>query len=42
MNKIWDKLILEKNIVALKSKEQFFHINNIDIYKEILLKKNLK
>ena len=42
MNKIWDKLILEKNIMALKSKEQFFHINNIDIYKEILLKKNFK
>ena len=42
MNKIWDKLILEKNIMALKSKEQFFHINNIDIYKKILIKKNFK
>ena len=39
MNEIWDKLILEKNILGLKSKEKFYHINNINIYEEIIRKK---
>ncbi len=39
MNEIWDKLILEKNILGLKSKEKFYHINNINIYEEIIRRK---
>tara|TARA_B100001996_G_scaffold315650_1_gene258533 strand:+ start:188 stop:889 length:702 start_codon:yes stop_codon:yes gene_type:complete len=39
MNEIWDDLISEKNILALKSKQKFYHLNNKNIYEEILKKK---
>ena len=39
MNEIWDDLILEKNILALKSKNKFYHLNSKSVYEEILKKK---
>ena len=39
MNEIWDDLILEKNILALESKQKFYHLNNKNIYDELLKKK---
>ncbi len=40
MNDIWNDLIVEKNILALKSNQKFYHLNSINIYEE-LLKKNV-
>ena len=40
MNDIWNNLISEKNILGLKSKKKFYHINNIKVYDEIIKKKN--
>ena len=39
MNDIWNNLISEKNILGLKSKKKFYHINNIKVYDEIIKKK---
>ena len=39
MNKIWNDLIAEKNILGLKSKEKFYHLNNKQTYDELLKKK---
>ena len=39
MNNIWNNLISEKNILGLKSKKKFYHINNIKVYDEIIKKK---
>ncbi len=39
MNEIWDNLILEKNILALQSKQKFYHLNNKNIYEKLLKKK---
>ncbi len=39
MNDIWNNLILGKNILGLKSKKKFYHINNLKIYNEIIKKK---
>ena len=39
MNEIWDDLILEKNILALKSKNKFYHLNSKSVYEELLKKK---
>ena len=39
MNEIWDHLILEKNILALKSENQFYHLNSKNIYEKLLKKK---
>ena len=39
MNEIWNNLILEKNILALKSKQKFYHLNNKNIYEKLLKKK---
>ena len=39
MNDIWNNLISEKNILVLKSKKKFYHINNIKVYDEIIKKK---
>ena len=40
MNDIWNDLIVEKNILALKSNQKFYHLNSINVYEE-LLKKNV-
>ena len=39
MNNIWNNLISEKNILGLKSKKKFYHINNLKVYDEIVKKK---
>ena len=36
MNKIWDKLIKEKNLQGLESNQRFYHLNTFDMYKKIL------
>ena len=35
MNKIWDKLIKEKNLQGLESNQKFYHLNTFDMYKKI-------
>ena len=35
MNKVWDKLIKNKNILGILSRNKFFHINNYKIYKKL-------
>ena len=35
MNKVWDKLILSKNLVGLQSKIKFFHLNTKKSYDSI-------
>tara|TARA_B100000900_G_C20426221_1_gene653034 strand:+ start:169 stop:867 length:699 start_codon:yes stop_codon:yes gene_type:complete len=35
MNKIWNKLILEKDLIGLESKQKFYHLNTIEMYKKI-------
>ena len=39
MNEIWNDLIAEKNILALKSKQKFYHLNSKNIYEELLKEK---
>ena len=39
MNEIWNDLIEEKDIFALKSKHKFYHLNSKNIYDELLKKK---
>ena len=39
MNEIWNDLIEEKDIFALKSKQKFYHLNSKNIYDELLKKK---
>jgi len=39
MNEIWDDLISKKNILALKSKQKFYHLNSKNIYEELLKRK---
>ena len=39
MNEIWNDLIAEKNILALKSKKKFYHLNSKNIYEELLKEK---
>ena len=36
MNKIWNKLIKEKNLQGLESNQKFYHLNTFDMYKKIL------
>ena len=36
MNKVWDKLIKDKNLLGLESNQKFYHLNNFDMYKKIL------
>ena len=39
MNEIWNDLIAEKNILALKSEQKFYHLNSKNIYEKLLKKK---
>ncbi len=41
MNKIWDFLIKDQKILAVKSKQNFLHVTNLKIYNQ-LVKKNFK
>ncbi len=36
MNKIWNKLIKDKNLQGLESSQKFYHLNTFDMYKKIL------
>ncbi len=35
MNKIWNKLILEKDLIGLESRQKFYHLNTIEMYNTI-------
>ena len=35
MNKVWDNLIKEECLFGQESNQTFFHVNNLDIYKQI-------
>ena len=35
MNKIWNKLIKDKNLQGLESNQKFYHLNTFDMYKKI-------
>ena len=35
MNKVWDELIRNKELIGIKSRQKFFHINNYKIYKKL-------
>ena len=35
MNKIWNKLIKEKNLQGLESNQKFYHLNTFDMYKKV-------
>tara|TARA_A100001015_G_scaffold122059_1_gene135306 strand:- start:2143 stop:2841 length:699 start_codon:yes stop_codon:yes gene_type:complete len=36
MNKVWNKLIQDKNLQGLESNQKFYHLNTFDMYKKIL------
>ena len=36
MNKVWNKLIKDKNLFGLESNKKFYHLNTPDMYKKIL------
>ena len=36
MNKVWNKLIKEKNLQGFESNQKFYHLNTLDTYKKIL------
>ena len=36
MNKVWNKLIKDKNLQGLESNQKFYHLNTFDMYKKIL------
>jgi len=36
MNKVWNKLIKEKNLQGLESNQKFYHLNTFDMYEKIL------
>ena len=35
MNKVWDDLIKNKELIGVASGQKFFHINNYKIYKKL-------
>ena len=35
MNKIWNKLIKDKNLLGLESNQKFYHLNTSDMYRKI-------
>ncbi len=42
INKIWDKLILNNQLYATKSKVDFLHVSNLNTYKNLLKNLNIK
>ena len=34
MNKVWNKLIKNKNLQGLESNQKFYHLNTPDMYKK--------
>ena len=41
INKVWNKLIKNRELYGIESREDFFHVSTLDVYKNIL-KKDLK
>jgi len=39
INKIWDKLINNKELCGIESNEEFLHISTLEIYKDLIQKK---
>jgi MurNAc alpha-1-phosphate uridylyltransferase len=35
LNKVWDKLIKDKNLLGFESNQKFYHLNTSDMYKKI-------
>ena len=35
LNKVWDKLIKDKNLLGLESNQKFYHLNTSDMYRTI-------
>ena len=35
LNKVWNKLIKDKNLLGLESKQKFYHLNTSDMYRKI-------
>jgi len=35
MNKVWNKLIKDKNLLGLESNQKFYHLNTFDMYRKI-------
>ena len=35
LNKIWNKLIKDKNLLGLESNQKFYHLNTSDMYRKI-------
>ena len=35
MNKVWNKLIKDKNLLGLESNQKFYHLNTSDMYMKI-------
>ena len=35
MNKVWNKLIKDKNLLGLESSQKFYHLNTSDMYRKI-------
>ena len=35
LNKVWDKLIKDKNLLGLASNQKFYHLNTSDMYRKI-------
>jgi MurNAc alpha-1-phosphate uridylyltransferase len=38
MNKVWDELIRDKQLIGVVSRQKFFHLNNYKIYKKLIKK----
>ena len=36
LNKVWNKLIKDKNLLGLESNQKFYHLNTVDMYKKVL------
>ena len=36
MNKVWNKLIKDRNLLGLESNQKFYHLNTFNMYKKIL------
>ena len=35
INEVWDVLISKKNLFGFESKENFYHVRNLDIYNQL-------
>ena len=35
MNELWKRLIVKKNLCGIESKQKFYHLNTLEMYKKI-------